>query len=85
MNRIAYGLLFLVMGVLLLLPGTGKEWRKQRDWQFRVMPWLRRVPGSRMWSDDETFNRMQRLICTIVGPFFAVFGLLTLFGIIELN
>jgi len=38
MNQIAFGVLFLVLGALVLLPGAGESFRKQRDWQFRVMP-----------------------------------------------
>jgi len=38
-----------------------------------------------MWSDDETFDRMQRSIRAIIGSVFVVFGGLTLFGIIELR
>ena len=84
-HQIAFGVLFLVLGALVLLPGAGESFRKQRDWQFRVMPWLRRIPGSKMWSDDETFNRMQRSIRAIIGSVFVVFGGLALFGIIELR
>ena len=85
MNQIAFGVLLLVLGALVLLPGAGESFRKQRDWQFSVMPWLRRIPGSKMWSDDETFDRMQRSIRAIIGSVFVVFGGLTLFGIIELR
>jgi len=85
MSQVVVGLFFLVLGGSLLLPGAGESFRRTRDWQFRVMPWLRHMPGSKMWSDDAIFDRMVRLMRIVVGSLFVVFGVLAVVGVIDLK
>jgi hypothetical protein len=81
MRRVGFGLFFLILGVGALLPGTAEFSRRYRDWQFGLMPWLRRLPGANVLYGD----RAQRLLLRVVGSIFLAFGFLTLVGAIDLQ
>lgn len=77
----AFGLYFLFLGVLLMLPSTGRAMRRWRDWQLRLMPWLRKFPGAWLFTDD----RAEKVFRTIIAGLFAVVGLLAALGLIDLS
>lgn len=67
------------IGVFLLRPGADDPFRSYREWQLRLMPWLRRIPG----FDFVYSDRVQRILRFTVGCLFVAMGLLILVGAVE--
>jgi hypothetical protein len=77
----AAGWYFLVMGVVLLLPMTGRAFKRASERELRLMPWLNKLPWSSLYK-SRTYQTFVRLV---VGTGFIVFGLLLAFGVIRHN
>lgn len=81
MSDRAFGLYFLLLGIVGMLPSTGRAMRRHRDWQFRVMPWLRRFPGANFLYSDSA----ERVLRTSVSVVFIVVGFLAAIGLIDFD
>lgn len=77
----AIGWYLVLVGGVVCTPFFGRVLRWTRDFQFRTMPWLRKLPGSDFYYNDSLQTRLR----IIVGILFIVTGLLSVLGVADLN
>jgi hypothetical protein len=77
----AAGWYFLVMGVVFLLPMTGRAFKRASERELRLMPWLNKLP----WISLYRNGIYQTVLRLLVGTAFVAFGLLMAFGVIRPN
>jgi hypothetical protein len=70
----------IALGAVLLLPITGAMFRAIREWMFRRVPMLTRIPGVRVLYGDE----MQTALRTFVGVVFIGAGILVLTSVLDI-
>jgi hypothetical protein len=75
------GWYIFAFGILLWLPATGRFFKRASDFEFRLMPWLNKLP----WMPLARSRTYQTFIRLLVGTGFIVFGLLTAVGVIHPN
>jgi hypothetical protein len=77
-NSIVGWYIFL-FGVVLWLPATGRFFKRASDFEFRLMPWLNKLP----WMSLARSRTYQTFIRLLVGTGFVVFGFLMAAGVIR--
>jgi hypothetical protein len=77
----AIGWYLILFGVVACSPFFGRVLAWMRDLQFRVMPFLRKLPGVGFYYNDSLQTRLR----ITVGAIFILTGLLSVLGVVDLN
>jgi hypothetical protein len=80
-SDLALGISLVTLGFVTCLPVTGRLFAWLRNWQLRLMPWMRKLPGTGFLFSDAYMTWLR----ITVGSIFIVTGLLAIFGFVELN